>query len=104
MIRELANRLLDGGDVDSDRFKDIVESMKQAVPYRSRLMFLPVRIALTGRTGEGELDRVLLLIDSAAKLSFAAAVKTTRQRILEFCSGAGVSTAAERPEIARLFP
>ena len=85
VIRELANRLLDGGDIDSDRFKDIVGSMKQAVPYRSRLMFLPIRIALTGRPGEGELDRVVLLIDSAAKLNFAAEVKTTRQRILEFC-------------------
>lgn len=85
VIRELANHLLDGADVDSDRFRDIVESMKLAVPYRSRLMFLPIRIALTGRAGEGELDRVILLIDSAAKLNFAAAVKTMRRRMLEFC-------------------
>jgi hypothetical protein len=86
VIRELANRILDTGDLDSDRFKEIIESMKQAVPYRSRAMFHPIRIALTGRVGEGELDRVILLVDSAAKLNFAVPVKTARQRMLEFCS------------------
>jgi hypothetical protein len=88
VIRELANRILEGGDIDSDRFKEIVESMKQAVPWRSRAMFHPIRLALTGRAGEGELDRVILLLDSAAKLPFAngVSVKGTRRRILEFCA------------------
>jgi hypothetical protein len=86
VIRELANRILDGADVDSDRFKEIVEGMKAAVPYRSRAMFHPIRLALAGRAGEGELDRVILLLDAAAKLDFAVPVKGTRQRMLEFCS------------------
>ena len=86
VIRELANRVLEGNDVDSDRFKEIIDSMKESVPYRSRAMFHPIRIALTGRVGEGELDRVILLLDSAAKLSFSVPVKSTRQRMLEFCS------------------
>jgi hypothetical protein len=86
VIRELANRVLDGGDVDSDRFKEIIEGIKAAVPYRSRAMFHPIRLALTGRAGEGGLDRVVLLLDSAGKLNFAAPVKTTHQRILEFCA------------------
>lgn len=86
VIRELASRILDGVEVDSDRFKKIVEEMKQAIPYRSRAMFYPIRLALTGRVGEGELDRVILLLDSAATLDFAVLVKTTRQRMLEFCA------------------
>jgi glutamyl/glutaminyl-tRNA synthetase len=86
VIREFANRVLDGGDIDSDRFKQIIDAMKEAVPYRSRSMFHPIRLALTGRAGEGELDRVILLIDGAAKLNFAVVVKSTRQRILEFCA------------------
>ena len=86
VIRELANRVLEGGDIDSDRFKEIVESMKAAIPYRSRAMFHPIRLALAGRAGEGELDRVILLLDPASKLPFAVPVKTTRQRILEFCA------------------
>jgi len=86
VIRELANCLLDRGDVDSDRFKEIIEQVKSAVPYRSRAMFHPIRLALTGRAGEGELDRVILLLDSAAKIAFAMQVKGTKQRVLEFCS------------------
>jgi anticodon-binding protein len=86
VIRELAHRILGTGDIDSDRFKDIIESMKAAIPYRSRAMFHPIRLVLTGRCGEGELDRVILLLDSAAKLAFAAPVKTARQRMLEFCA------------------
>jgi hypothetical protein len=86
VIRELANRILEGGDVESDHFKEIVESMKHAVSWRSRAMFHPIRLALTGRAGEGELDRVILLLDYAAKLPFGAPVKGTRQRILEFCA------------------
>jgi hypothetical protein len=86
VIRELANRVLDGGEIDSDRFKEIIDGMKSAVPQRSRALFHPVRLALAGRAGEGELDRVILLLDSAAKLEFAAPVKSTRQRMLEFCA------------------
>ena len=86
VLRELANRVLDGVAVDSDRFKEIVEGMKTAIPYRSRAMFHPIRLALAGRAGDGELDRVILLLDAAATLDFAAPVKGTRQRMLEFCA------------------
>jgi len=60
--------------------------MKAALPYRGRSLFFPIRLALAGRIGEGELDRVILLLDSAASLGFAVPVKGTRQRILEFCA------------------
>ena len=86
VIRELANRVLDGGDVDSDRYKEIIDGIKAALPYRSRVLFHPVRLTLAGRVGEGELDRVILLLDSAAKLGFAKRPKGSRQRILEFCA------------------
>jgi hypothetical protein len=86
VIRELANRILGGGEVDSDSFKNIIDAMKQAVPYRSRAMFHPIRLALAGRAGDGYLDRVILLLDSAAKLDFAVPVKDTHKRMLEFCA------------------
>jgi hypothetical protein len=86
VIRELANRVLDGGELNSDRFKEIIDGLKMAIPYRSRAMFHPIRLVLAGRAGEGELDRVTLLLDSASKLNFAIPVKSTRQRILEFCA------------------
>jgi Anticodon binding domain len=86
VIRELAVRVLEGGDVDSERFKEIIEAMKTAVRYRTRAMFHPIRVALAGRAGEGELDRVILLLDAGTKLPFAVPVKGTRQRMLEFCA------------------
>jgi hypothetical protein len=86
VIRELARIIFEGGAVDSDRFKEIIDALKTAVPYRGRGLFHPIRLALAGRAGEGELDRVILLLDAAAKLPFAAPVKGTRQRMLEFCA------------------
>ena len=86
VIRELAHVVLEGGVVDSERFKELIDSLKARVRWRSRDLFHPIRLALAGRTGEGELDRVILLCDSAARLPFAAPVKSVRQRVLEFCS------------------
>jgi len=86
VIRELANRVLDQDSIDSDRFKEIINGIKTAVRPRSRELLHPVRFALAGRVGEGELDRVILLLDPAAKLDFKVPVKGTRQRMLEFCA------------------
>ncbi|MFZ0413051.1 MAG: hypothetical protein WA737_00280 [Candidatus Acidiferrales bacterium] len=86
VIRELANRVLEGGDIESDRLKEIVEALKIATPYRSRELFQPIRVALAGRAGEGGLDRVILLLDAASRLDFASPVKSARQRMIEFCA------------------
>jgi hypothetical protein len=86
VIRELARRIFDGAEVDSDRFKEIIDGLKAALPYRGRALFHPIRLALAGRAGEGEFDRVILLLDAAVKLPFAPPVKGTRQRMLEFCA------------------
>lgn len=86
VIREVGNRLLDGGDLDSDRFKEIIDGVKAALPHRGRELFYPIRLALAGRAGDGELDRVILLLDAAASLDFSVPVKGARQRMLEFCA------------------
>jgi hypothetical protein len=86
VIREVANRLLDGGEMDSDRFKEIIDGVKAALLHRGRELFYPIRLALAGRAGDGELDRVILLLDAAAKIDFSAPVKGARQRMVEFCA------------------
>jgi len=86
VIREVALLLLDGRAVDSERFKEIVTKLKDGMDLRGRELFHPIRLALAGRAGEGELDRVILLLDEAAGLPFAVAVKSARARILEFCA------------------
>jgi nondiscriminating glutamyl-tRNA synthetase len=84
VLRQLAMGLLDGGALGTERFNQIVASLKEGLQVRGRELFHPLRLALAGRAGEGELDRVILLLEEAAGAGFA--VKTARQRILEFCA------------------
>ncbi len=86
VIRDLAHAVFEGAEVDSDRFKEIVTTLKEKTGRRGRELFHPIRLSLAGRAGEGELDRVILLLDAAAKLPFTVPVKNVRQRMLEFCA------------------
>jgi hypothetical protein len=86
VLRQVGLLLLEGGAVDSERFSEIITRLKTEMDLRGRELFHPIRLALAGRAGEGELDRVILLLDEAAGLPFAAAVKSTRARIVEFCA------------------
>lgn len=86
VLRQVALLLLDGVPLTSERFKEIVTALKDGMELRGRELFHPIRLALAGRAGEGELDRVILLLDEAAGLSFGVPVKSARVRILEFCS------------------
>jgi hypothetical protein len=86
VVRQLALLLLDGTPLNSERLNEIIDTLKQELDVRGRELFHPIRLALTGRAGEGELDRVILLLDEAAALPFAVPVKSARERILEFCA------------------
>ena len=86
VLRQVALLLLDEAPLTSERFKQIVRTLKDGMELRGRELFHPIRLALAGRAGEGELDRVILLLDEAAARSFAMPVKSARERVLEFCS------------------
>jgi glutamyl/glutaminyl-tRNA synthetase len=86
VLRQLARLTLDARPFTSDRFKEIVTELKEKLEIRGRELFHPLRLALAGRVGEGELDRVILLVDEAAATGFAVKVKTVRERALEFCA------------------
>src|SRR5260221_2383209 len=86
VIRQLALLVLEPAPFTSERFKEVATYLKETCRVRSRDLFNPIRLSLAGRTGEGELDRVILLVDEAAALPFAVPVKSVRTRILEFCS------------------
>jgi nondiscriminating glutamyl-tRNA synthetase len=86
VVRHLALMLLEDKPFTSDRFKEVVAGLKEKLELRGRDLFHPIRLTLAGRAGEGELDRVILLVDEAAALSFAVPLKSVRARILEFCS------------------
>ena len=84
VIRMLARLVLDGGACTPERFSEMVTALKTELDIRGRELFHPLRLALAGRSGEGDLDRVILLIDAAWESGFA--VKTVRERMVEFCS------------------
>ena len=86
VIRLLARLVLEGGPCTTERFKEIVTALKEKLDLRGRELFHPLRLALAGRAGEGQLDRVILLMDAAANAGFAANIKTVRERMMEFCS------------------
>jgi hypothetical protein len=86
VIRVLATQILSRGPVDSDCLKEIVNAAMAKLPYRSREIFLPLRVAVAGCVGDGVLDRVILLVDRAAATQGLAPVKSVRARILEFCA------------------
>jgi hypothetical protein len=84
VIRLLASLVLDGGACTPERFSEIVTALKTELDVRGRELFHPLRLALAGRSGEGGLDRVILLIDLAWDAGFD--VKTVRERMVKFCS------------------
>ena len=86
VLGKLAMLLLDGQPLTADRFKEIVDALKQGLDARGRELFHPLRLALAGRAGEGQLDRVIVLLDEAATLPFRVTVKSARARIIEFCA------------------
>lgn len=86
VLRRFAMELLDGAALAPERFSEIITLMKDSMEPRGRELFHPIRLALTGRSGDGALDRVILLLDLAAGLQFAVPVKSARTRMVEFCS------------------
>src|SRR5438128_11166855 len=89
VLRRVALLLLYGDALTSERFKEIVTALKDGMELRGRELFHPIRLALAGRAGEGELDRVILLLDEAAALSFTVPVKSAREGSVEFCCALG---------------
>ncbi|GAC1703257.1 MAG: hypothetical protein NVS9B4_10860 [Candidatus Acidiferrum sp.] len=86
VLRQTALLLLDGRPLTSDRFKEIIATLKEGLHLSGPELFHPIRLALAGRAGEGKLDRVILLLDEAAELPFAVPVKSARARVIEFCA------------------
>ncbi|HSC45443.1 MAG TPA: hypothetical protein VLC94_06415 [Candidatus Acidoferrum sp.] len=86
VLRVLANQLLDAVPLTTERFREIVDVLKAQLDIRGRELFHPLRLVLAGRSGEGDLDRVVLLLDEAVAANFAVGVKSARERIVEFCS------------------
>ena len=90
VIRELANLVLGRyQEIDSAGFAELIDGLKKSLGFSGRRLFHPLRLALAGRAGEGEMDRAILLLDRAAGLNFGVPVKGVRRRMIEFCAAFG---------------
>src|SRR3990172_5908980 len=49
VIRDLAHTVLEGAEVDSDRFKAMITLLKEKTGRRGRELFHPIRLSLAGR-------------------------------------------------------
>src|SRR5438132_9954579 len=68
VLRRVALLLLEGGTLTPDKFREIVTALKDGMELRGRELFHPLRLALAGGAGGGELDRVIRLLGGAAAL------------------------------------
>jgi hypothetical protein len=76
VLRQVALLLLEGAALTSDRFKEIVTALKDGMELRGRELFHPIRLALAGRAGEGEVDGMIVQLDEAGAIGSAAAMAT----------------------------
>src|SRR5258707_11137997 len=58
VLRQLARLALEKAPFDSERFKEVVTTLKVGLDVRVRELFQPLRLALAGRAGESEFDLV----------------------------------------------
>jgi glutamyl-tRNA synthetase/nondiscriminating glutamyl-tRNA synthetase len=79
VIRQVALLLLDGAVLTSERFKEIVTALKDGMELRGRELFHPIRLALAGRAGEGELDRVNYRVLFGVGLTVAPDVEAVKR-------------------------
>jgi hypothetical protein len=86
VLRQAGRLLLEGPKLDSDGFKQLVTTLRGMLELTGHEILIPMRLALAGRIGQGELDRVILLLDDAANLAWTVPVKSVRTRIVEFCA------------------
>jgi glutamyl/glutaminyl-tRNA synthetase len=88
-VIECLARELSGGPrlLDRERFRAVVNSVKQQTGQKAKALFRPIRVALTGEASGPELDVAVPAIDSGASLpenSGVAVVPGCRERAAAF--------------------
>ena len=70
----------------AERFKAITNEVKAEGGAKSKELFHPVRVMLTGSHSGPEFDKLIPLIEEGSKLSLPKKVKSVRERVEEFIS------------------
>jgi glutamyl-tRNA synthetase/nondiscriminating glutamyl-tRNA synthetase len=74
VVRALADALATAPRLDKESFRAIANQVKTTTGQKSKALFHPIRIALTGRSDGPELDLAVPAIDRAAELPATAGI------------------------------
>lgn len=80
VVRELAAALESDEPADEDGWRDLVARVKAASGRKGKALFLPLRVAVTGRTAGPELDRLVPLVVAGSRV-FPDRIPGLRERV-----------------------
>lgn len=69
--------------LDYETFAALTQEIKAETGCKGRELFHPLRLALTGRSSGLDLDKLIPLVESGAKLDFPRSLKNCAQRVAE---------------------
>jgi nondiscriminating glutamyl-tRNA synthetase len=84
VIRAFADRLNGEPTVTPERFKAIMNEVKDATGAKGKELFHPVRIAIIGSHSGPEFDKLIPVLEQGSSLPLPVRVKSTRERVTEF--------------------
>ena len=85
VIKAFAARMnMDGGAVTPDRFKTIMNEIKETTGAKGKDLFHPVRIMIIGSHSGPEFDKLIPLLEEGSHLPLPLSVKSMRERVTEF--------------------
>jgi len=84
VIKAFADRVSDENTVTPERFKTIMNEVKDATGARGKELFHPVRIMLIGSHSGPEFDKLIPLLEEGSKLPLPVRIKSVRERVSDF--------------------
>ena len=84
VIKAFAERVSGEDTITPERFKAIMNEVKEATGAKGKELFHPVRVMLIGSHSGPEFDKLIPLLEEGSKLALPVHVKSVRERVLEF--------------------
>src|SRR5215471_17410472 len=84
VIKAFADRISGEDTITPERFKVIMNEVKEATGAKGKELFHPVRVMLIGSHSGPEFDKLIPLLEEGSKLALPVHVKSVRERVLEF--------------------
>ncbi len=76
------------GTLTYERFREITKAVQKSTGKKGKDLFHPIRMALTGAASGPELEKLIPIYETGAKLPLAKHVKSVAERLREFAAAA----------------